>query len=117
MCRPARWRTRWCQDWTGSQLLLPAAGESNIVDELKAGKQLGGKTYKVHLDGYNQMGLITGQDSSERHEMVPLRRGNFLGAIRINDDKYRFIDQPQGWLGGTVKPDFADSDKPESGSV
>jgi arylsulfatase len=29
-----------------------------------------------------------------------------LGAVRINDYKYRFIDQPQGWLGGTVKVDF-----------
>ena len=29
-----------------------------------------------------------------------------MGAVRINDYKYRFIDQPGGWLGGTVKPDF-----------
>ena len=28
-----------------------------------------------------------------------------LGAIRIGDYKYRFIDQPGGWLGSTVKPD------------
>ena len=26
-----------------------------------------------------------------------------LGAVRIGDWKYRFIDQPGGWLGGTVK--------------
>jgi hypothetical protein len=26
--------------------------------------------------------------------------------VRINDFKYRFIDQPQGWLGGTVKMDW-----------
>ena len=90
-------------DWFPT--LVAAAGDSNIVDELKAGKQLGGKTYKVHLDGYNQMGLITGQDSSERHEIVYFAEAT-LGAIRIDDYKYRFIDQPQGWLGGTVKPDF-----------
>ena len=29
-----------------------------------------------------------------------------MGAVRINDFKYRFIDQPQGWLGGTVKVDW-----------
>jgi len=29
-----------------------------------------------------------------------------LGAVRIDDFKYRFIDQPSGWLGGTVKPDW-----------
>ena len=29
-----------------------------------------------------------------------------LGAVRIDDYKYRFIDQPGGWLGGTVKVDW-----------
>jgi hypothetical protein len=29
-----------------------------------------------------------------------------LGAVRVGDYKYRFIDQPGGWLGGTVKTDF-----------
>ncbi|MGZ3434438.1 MAG: arylsulfatase, partial [Isosphaeraceae bacterium] len=28
-----------------------------------------------------------------------------FGAVRIDDFKYRFIDQPNGWLGGTVKVD------------
>jgi hypothetical protein len=26
--------------------------------------------------------------------------------VRINDFKYRFIDQPNGWFGGTVKVDW-----------
>ena len=29
-----------------------------------------------------------------------------LGAVRINDYKYRFTDQPDGWLGNTVKVDW-----------
>ena len=29
-----------------------------------------------------------------------------LGAVRIGDYKYRFIDQPNGWLGGTVSVDW-----------
>jgi arylsulfatase len=29
-----------------------------------------------------------------------------LGAVRIDNFKYRFIDQPNGWLGGTVKADW-----------
>ena len=29
-----------------------------------------------------------------------------MGAVRVDDYKYRFIDQPGGWLGGTVKTDF-----------
>jgi arylsulfatase len=78
--------------------------QPDIVDELKAGKQLGGTTYKVHLDGYDQTDLITGKGPSNRHEIFYFAEGT-LGAVRFNDYKYRFIDQPGGWLGGTVKPD------------
>jgi arylsulfatase len=90
-------------DWFPT--FVAAAGDANIVDELKAGKQLGDRTYKVHLDGYNQMDLITGKGPSKRHEFFYFAEGT-LGAVRVNDYKYRFIDQPQGWLGGTVKVDW-----------
>ena len=59
----------------------------------------------MHLDGYNQMDLITGKGPSKRHEILYFAEGT-LGAVRIDDFKYRFIDQPNGWFGGTVKPDM-----------
>ncbi|MGA7354469.1 MAG: arylsulfatase [Candidatus Cybelea sp.] len=90
-------------DWFPT--FVAAAGNPNIVDELKKGKQLGDRTYKVHLDGYNQMDLITGKGPSNRHEIFYFAEGT-LGAVRLNDYKYRFIDQPGGWLGGTVKVDW-----------
>jgi arylsulfatase len=90
-------------DWFPT--LLAAAGNPNIADELKAGKQLGNQTYKVHLDGYNQLDLITGKGPSKRREIFYFAEGT-LGAVRVGDYKYRFIDQPGGWLGGTVKPDW-----------
>ncbi len=90
-------------DWFPT--FLAAAGNPNIVDELKVGKQLGEQTYKVHLDGYNQLDFITGKGSSKRREIFYFAEGT-LGAIRLGDYKYRFIDQPGGWLGGTVKPDW-----------
>jgi arylsulfatase A-like enzyme len=90
-------------DWFPT--FVAAAGNSNIVAELKKGKQLGDRTYKVHLDGYNQMNLITGKGPSNRHEIFYFAEGT-LGAVRVNDYKYRFIDQPGGWLGGTVKVDW-----------
>ena len=46
-------------DWFPT--FVAAAGNPNIVDELKAGKDLGGATYKVHLDGYDQTDLLTGR--------------------------------------------------------
>jgi len=82
-----------------------AAGNANMVEELKNGKQLGERNYKVHLDGYNQMDLITGKGSSARHEIFYFTEGT-LSAVRIDDFKYRFTDQPSGWFGGTVKLDW-----------
>jgi arylsulfatase len=78
--------------------LLAAAGNPNITEELKKGKQLGDRTYKVHLDGYNQMDMITGKGPSNRHEIFYFGE-SVLGAVRIDDFKYRFIEQPGGWLG------------------
>ncbi len=90
-------------DWFPT--FVAAAGNPNIAAELLKGKQLGDRTYKVHLDGYNQMDLITGKGPSARHEIFYFTEGT-LSAVRIDDFKYRFTDQPQGWLGGTIKVDW-----------
>jgi arylsulfatase len=90
-------------DWFPT--FVAAAGDPNMVDELKQGKSLGDTTFKVHLDGYNQLDLITGKGPSKRHEIWYFAEGT-LGAARIDQFKYRFIDQPNGWFGGTVKPDI-----------
>jgi arylsulfatase A-like enzyme len=89
-------------DWFPT--FLAAAGNPNIVEELKKGKQIGDTTYKCHLDGYNQMDMITGKGPSNRHEIWYFGESE-LGAVRIDDYKYRFIDQPGGWLGEKTKPD------------
>jgi len=89
-------------DWFPT--FLAAAGSPNIVAELKQGKKLGDTTYKVHLDGYNQMDMITGKGPSNRHEIFYFGE-SALGAVRIDDFKYRFIDQPGGWLGEKTHPD------------
>jgi arylsulfatase A-like enzyme len=89
-------------DWFPT--FVAAAGDPDIRNELLKGKSLGDRTYKVHLDGYNQMQLITGKGPSLRKEVFYFAEGT-LGAVRIGDYKYRFIDQPNGWLGGTVKVD------------
>jgi len=90
-------------DWFPT--LVAAAGNPNITDQLLKGVTLGGTTYKNHLDGYDQTALITGKGPSARHEVYYFAEST-LGAVRIDDFKYRFIDQPGGWLGGTVKPNW-----------
>ena len=90
-------------DWFPT--FVAAAGNPNIAEELLKGLAIGDKTYKVHLDGYNQMDAITGKGASARHEIFYFTEGT-LAAVRIDDYKYRFTDQPGGWLGGTVKVDW-----------
>src|SRR5208283_5083397 len=76
----------------------------NGTEELLKGKTIGDRTYKNHLDGYNQMAAITGKGPSVRHEIFYLGEST-VGAVRIDDYKFRFIDQPQGWLGEKTHPD------------
>jgi arylsulfatase len=90
-------------DWFPT--FLAAAGAPNIKEELLKGKQIGDSTFKCHLDGYNQLDFITGKGPSQRHEVFYFTEST-LSAVRINDFKYRFTDQPNGWLGGTEKVDW-----------
>ena len=50
------------------------------------------------------MDMITGKGPSKRHEIWYFGESE-LGAVRIGDYKYRFIDQPGGWLGDKTKVD------------
>jgi arylsulfatase A-like enzyme len=89
-------------DWFPT--FLAAAGNTTITEDLLKGVKIGDATYKNHLDGYNQMDMITGQGPSARHEIWYFGEST-LGAVRIDDYKFRFIDQPAGWLGEKTKPD------------
>ncbi|MEZ5580767.1 MAG: sulfatase-like hydrolase/transferase [Candidatus Competibacteraceae bacterium] len=54
-------------DWFPT--LMAAVGDTTIKERLLKGAQIGDKTFKVHLDGYNQLPLLTGQtDKSARDE-------------------------------------------------
>jgi arylsulfatase A-like enzyme len=90
-------------DWFPT--FVAAAGDPNISDELKQGKQMGDRTYKVHLDGFDQTDLITAKGPSKRHEIFYFTEGT-LAAVRVDDFKYRFTDQPSGWFGPTEKVDW-----------
>jgi arylsulfatase A-like enzyme len=91
-------------DWFPT--FVAAAGyQGDIAADLRKGKEFGGRTYKVYLDGYNQTDMLTGKGPSKRHEIFYLTETT-LGAVRIDDYKYRFTDQPNGWLGATQKVDW-----------
>jgi arylsulfatase A-like enzyme len=89
-------------DWFPT--FLSIAGNPDITTQLLKGVTLGDRTYKNHLDGYDQTAALTGKGPSARHEIFYLGEST-IGAVRIDDYKYRFIDQPQGWLGVKNHPD------------
>ncbi|MBX3539591.1 MAG: arylsulfatase [Chelatococcus sp.] len=90
-------------DWLPT--LAAAAGNTNITEQLLRGVKLGDRTYKNHLDGYNQMDLLLGKGPSARHELFYFG-GPQLGAIRIDDFKFQFYQQPYGWPGEKVTTDM-----------
>jgi arylsulfatase len=90
-------------DWFPT--LAAAAGVPDIKDQLLKGVKLGDRTYKNHLDGYNQLDLLTGKGPSVRHELFYFG-GPTLGALRVDDFKFTFYQQPYGWPGEKVTTDM-----------
>jgi len=84
---------------------MAAAGNPDITDQLLKGVKLGDRTYKNHLDGYNQMALLEGRGPSARHEIFYFG-GPHLGAVRIDDFKFQFFQQPYGWPGEKTTTDM-----------
>lgn len=90
-------------DWFPT--LSAAAGNPDITNQLLKGVKLGDTTYKNHLDGYNQMALLEGTGPTARHELFYFSGPN-LGAIRLDDFKFQFLQQPYGWPGEKVTTDM-----------
>jgi arylsulfatase A-like enzyme len=61
------------EDWFPT--LLAAAGDPDVKEKLKKGWKLGNKTFKVHLDGYDQGELLSGKGAGRRKGDFLLRRG------------------------------------------
>src|SRR5262249_19079315 len=79
-------------DWFPT--LLAAAGDTSIKDRLLKGGDVGGKTFKVHLDGYNQLPFLTGQEPKRaREEFAYFNDDGVLVAYRYKDWKGVFCEQ------------------------
>jgi arylsulfatase A-like enzyme len=74
--------------------LLSAAGVSDIAERLRAGTDLNGTTYKVHLDGHDQLAYITGEtDESPRKHFFYVSDDGDLTALRFDNWKFVFLEQ------------------------
>jgi arylsulfatase len=80
-------------DWLPT--FVAAAGDPNIKESLKkGGVRAIGRKYKVHLDGYDILPLLTGEvDKSPRHEVFYFSDDGDLTALRYNDWKLIFLEQ------------------------
>ena len=85
------------QDWLPT--LMAAAGEPGIGDKLRAGYRAGEKTYRVHLDGYDQSQLLAGQGKSLRNTVFYFDDNANFNALRWGDWKVHFALMPDGWSG------------------
>jgi arylsulfatase A-like enzyme len=79
-------------DWFPT--LLAAAGDETIKERLLKGTDLGGTTFKVHLDGYNQLDHLTGKSSTDpRTDFAYFDDDGALVAYRHGDWKAVFEEQ------------------------
>jgi arylsulfatase len=79
-------------DWLPT--FLAAAGEPAIAEKLKKGHKAGNKTFKVHLDGYNLLPLLSGREKkSPRPGFIYFSDDGDLVGVRYDNFKLVFMEQ------------------------
>ena len=79
-------------DWLPTFLAM--AGEPDIKEKLKEGYKAGDKTFKIHLDGYNLLPYLTGQEKkSPRVEYFYFSDDGDLTGLRYDNWKLVFMEQ------------------------
>jgi arylsulfatase len=73
--------------------LLAAAGDKTAKDDLLKGRTVGGKTYKVHLDGYDLGPALMGKAPWPRQEFIYWTDDGSVAALRYNNWKITFLEQ------------------------
>jgi arylsulfatase len=73
--------------------LMAAAGVLDVKEQLLKGMQVGNKTFKVHLDGYNITDALAGKTPSPRHEFFYFNDDGSLVSLRYDNWKVVFAEQ------------------------
>jgi arylsulfatase len=73
--------------------LLAAAGNATVVDDLRTGREVGGRPYKVHLDGYDLGPALRGQAEWPRREFLYWTDDGSVAALRYGNWKATFLLQ------------------------
>jgi arylsulfatase len=73
--------------------LLAAAGNATAVDDLRKGQSIGKASYKVHLDGYNLIPSLKGEQPWPRQEFIYWTDDGSVAALRFGNWKATFLLQ------------------------
>ena len=84
--------------------LLAAAGNGTVVDDLRKGQPVGQSTYKVHLDGYNLIPALKGEQPWPRQEFIYWTDDGSVAALRYGNWKATFLLQEAEGLEVWQKP-------------
>ena len=79
------------EDWVPT--LAAAAGDPDIKSKLLQGHTAAGKTFKVHLDGYDIRPLLAGEGPSPRKEFYYWTDDGSLAGLRYERWKVAFMEQ------------------------
>jgi arylsulfatase len=73
--------------------LLAATGDTTVKDNLLEGRTVGGRTYRVHLDGYNLLPAFQGTADWPRREFLYWTDDGDVAALRYDQWKICFLEQ------------------------
>ena len=79
------------EDWVPT--LVSAAGNPNVKEQLLNGYAADGKTFKVHLDGYNLTDYLSGKGADPRNDFFYFNDDGSLVGLRYNQYKVVFAEQ------------------------
>jgi arylsulfatase A-like enzyme len=103
--KPGRVVTDICSLQDMIPTFAAAAGEPDLVEKVKKGYAMGGKTFKVHLDGVNLLPFLKGDvDKSPRDGFIYFSDDGDVLAIRALHWKVHFMEQRSTGLGVWQEP-------------
>jgi arylsulfatase len=90
------------EDWVPT--LTSATGIPDIKEKLLQGYNAGGKSFKVHLDGYDQRDLLAGKGPDQRREFFYWTDDGNLAGLRYDQYKAVFMEQQAHGLEVWMQP-------------
>ena len=92
--KPGEWNNEIVHHMDWLPTFLAAAGETDVKDKLLKGHKAAGRSFKVHLDGYNILPMLNGEaQESPRKEIFYFSDDGDLTALRYDDWKMIFMEQ------------------------